>query len=707
MTAEGNVKNALKEANMMKIHLKNCFVTMMLIVFGYASSAGGVVGDPKKLEVLESYGKIPLYFIKNRGQLDKRVKFYNKAQGHTTFFTREEVVFRLHGPNTRLPSGTPPIVRLTPLGMKKDVDIAAEGLQPTKINYYIGKDPKKWRTRLPAYGSVVYREAYPGVDLKFYGTNRQLEYDVVVKPGSDPSRVRLCYKGIEKLELTEQGDLNLSLKNGAKLIQKKPVVYQKIAGKRVARQGRIKLMGSVPGVEGHVFGFEVGSYDRRYALIIDPILVSTTYFGGLSDDYSYAIDVDRFGNCYMTGLTFSDDFPVENSFQNSLGGTLDAFVIKLNPSGNALVYATYLGGSGKDVAFDIAVDDFGSCYVTGKTDSDDFPTENPFQKTIGGEWDAFITKLDPSGDALVYSTYLGGSGKDMGSGIAVDDFGSCYVTGNTESDDFPTKNPFQGAIGGEQDAFVAKLNPSGDALVYSTYLGGTSSDKGIGLVVDGLDNCYIAGSTYSMDFPTKNPFQGAIGGVWDAFVTKVNPSGNALVYSTYLGGSGNEDVKAIAIDDSGNCHVTGHTDSDNFPTETPFQKTIGGEWDAFVTKLNGTGDALVYSTYLGGSKDDVGSGIAVNDLGDCFVTGYTDSDNFPVKNPFQGTIGGEWDTFVSNFNPSGNALVYSTYLGGSGMDFGNDIAVYGLIHCYVTGNTDIGGYHDGFLSKIAWWPCYR
>ncbi|MDQ1336221.1 MAG: hypothetical protein QG552_3171, partial [Thermodesulfobacteriota bacterium] len=377
----------------MKIDLKNCLIAMMVAVFGCASWATGAVGDPKRLQVLESYGKAPLYFIENHGQLDNRVKFYNRAQGHTTFFTGEEVVFRLHGPDTPLHPGSLSTVRLTPLGMKNHADIVSEGLQPTKINYYTGKDPKKWRTGLPTYGSVTYREAFPGIDLKFYGTNRQLEYDVVVKPGSDPSCVRLSYKGIEGLEVTQQGDLSLSLKHGATLIQKKPMVYQEIGGKRVDRQGRFKVMASVPETGGYDFGFEVGPYDRQYALIIDPVLVFTTCFGGISDDYSYAIAVDDSGNSYVTGLTFSEDFPTENPFQSSLGGTLDAFVIKLNPSGKAFVYATYLGGSGDDAGSDIAVDGFGNCYVSGDTDSDDFPTKNPFQGTIGGESDGFVTKL--------------------------------------------------------------------------------------------------------------------------------------------------------------------------------------------------------------------------------------------------------------------------------------------------------------------------
>ena len=703
-----NAHKRIKEGvGKMNINFRNGLIAIMLVVFGYASLAGGVVGDPKKLQVLESYGKIPLYFIKNHDRLDKKVKFYNRAQGFTTFFTREEVVFRLHGPETQLHHGSRNIVRLVPLGMKKDADIVGEGVQPTKVNYYIGKDSKKWRNRLPTYGSVVYREAYPGVDLKFYGTNRQLEYDVVVKPGSDPSRVRFCYKGIEGLEVTQQGDLRLSLNNGSELIQKKPVVYQEIAGKRVARQGRFKLMASVSGAGGYAFGFEVGSYDKQHALIIDPVLVSTTYLGGIWDEYSYAIDVDGFGNSYVTGLTFSDDFPTENPFQNNPDETVDVFIIKLNSSGDTLAYATYLGGSGEDVAFDIAVDNSGNCYVTGSTNSHDFPTRNPFQGTISGEQDAFVTKLNPSGEALEYSTYLGGSGEDEASGIAVDNSGNCYVTGYTESDDFPIKNPLQDIIRGDQDAFVTKLNISGNALLYSTYLGGSSSDKGVGVAVDGSEHCFITGATYSDDFPTRNPLQETIGGVWDVFVSRLNPSGNVLLYSTYLGGGKNEKARAITLDGLGNCYVTGATESENFPTKNPFQGTISGEWDVFVTKLNISGNALAYSTYLGGSKHDEGSGIAVDNSGDCYVTGYTESENFPIKNPFQATISGEWDAFVTKLNGSGNALVYSTYLGDTGMDFGNDIAVYGSIDCYVTGTARIDGNSDGFVSKISCWPTYR
>jgi hypothetical protein len=326
-------------------------------------------------------------------------------------------------------------------------------------------------------------------------------------------------------------------------------------------------------------------------------------------------------------------------------------VTKLSPTGNTLVYSTYLGGSGEDQATGIALDSARNAYVVGLTDSTTFPTKNPLQAANAGGEDAFVTKLSPTGSALVYSTYLGGSLADVGQGIAVDSSGNAYVTGGTLSTNFPTKNPLQAANAGGEDAFVTKLNPTGSALVYSTYLGGSLDDSGRGIALDSAKNAYVAGGTFSTNFPTKNPLQAANAGGEDAFVTKLNPTGNALIYSTYLGGSGDEECLGIALDSVRNAYVTGNTLSPNFPTKNPVQAANGGLEDAFVTKLSPTGSALVYSTYLGGSLDDVGQGIAVDSSGNAYVTGSTDSTNFPTKNPFQAAHAGLADAFVTKIGP--------------------------------------------------------
>jgi hypothetical protein len=394
-------------------------------------------------------------------------------------------------------------------------------------------------------------------------------------------------------------------------------------------------------------------------------------------------------------------------------------VFKLNAAGNALVYSTYLGGSADDGGNGIAVDGAGNAYVTGTTVSTDFPTANPLQATCAGISDAFVTKLNAAGNALVYSTYLGGSRYDVGNGIAVDGAGNAYVTGFTDSTNFPTANALQATFGGGvngEDAFVAKLNATGHALVYSTYLGG-SDDEGNGIAVDGSGNAYITGRTLLSTFPTANSLQATFGGGFaDAFVSKLNAAGNALVYSTFLGGSGDEAGKGIAVDGAGNAYVTGFTSSTDFPTTNPLQATSGGGVygeDAFVAKLNATGNALVYSTYLGGSGDDFGDGIAVDGAGNAYVTGSTDSTDFPTANPLQATCAGVSDAFVTKLNAAGNALVYSTYLGGSDGDGGDGIAVDGAGNAYVTGftsSTDFptanplqatyAGVSDVFVTKV-------
>jgi hypothetical protein len=546
--------------------------------------------------------------------------------------------------------------------------------------------------------------------LVYYGNQRQLEYDFVVTPGAGPRVIRLAFEGVEKAQIDESGDLVLRTASG-EIRQHKPIAYQEVGGAKHEIASRYVIEGA------DQVGFEVAEYDAARPLVIDPVLDYSTYLGGGGLDYANGIGADATGNAYVMGITNSSDFPTMNGLQPTSGGSIETFVAKLNPAGSALVYSTYLGGGGIDFGNSMAVDFAGNAYVTGNTNSTNFPTANPLQPTNSGYYDAFVTKLNPTGSALVYSTYLGGSGFDRGDGITVDSSGNAYVTGDTLSTDFPTANPLQPAFGGGDlygDAFVTKLNASGSALAYSTYLGGPGNEGAWYIAVDASGNAYVTGSSLG-NFPTTaGAFQPAFGGTTDAFVAKLNPTDSALVYSTYLGGSGDEFVGGIAVDASGNAYLVGSTYSTDFPTMNPLQLTNSGVGDAFVTKLNAGGSALVYSTYLGGNGYDGGGGIALDASGDIYVTGATESTNFPTANSLQPINHGALDAFVTKLNAAGSALVYSTYLGGTGYDGGNGIAVNSVGSAYVTGvtqSTDFptvnpsqsgyGGGTDGFVAKLA------
>ena len=658
------------------------------------------------------------------------------------------------------------MVRLGLVGANPDPEMV--GLEPLsgKVNYLTGKDPQRWRTGIPTYAKVRYRDVYPGVDVVYYGAQRQLEYDFVVAPGADPARIRLAVTGAEALNIDATGDLVLRTAGGALRLHK-PLIYQETGGARKEIAGGYVLLGK------DRVGFRVAAYDTETPLVIDPVLSYSTFLGGASivcdetgctnnnTDYGVGIAVDSAGNAYVTGFTFSSDFPTANALQPALRGTTSAFVAKLNPEGSALVYSTYLGGSNSDSGSGIAVDSAGNAYVTGTTSSPDFPTVNAFQPALRGTADAFVAKLNPAGSALVYSTYLGGSNSDSGSGIAVDNAGNAYVTGSTYSADFPTANAFQPALNGASDAFVTKLDAAG-ALVYSTYLGGTGSDfcdqysncyrgdYGAGIAVDSAGNAYVTGFTRSSDFPTANALQSALRGVQAAFVTKLNAAGSSLVYSTYLGGSdfctvyhacSGDSGAGIAVDSHGNAHVTGTTYASDFPTVNAFQPALRGIHNAFVSKLDAAGAALVYSTYLGGSacdpygycdRGEYGAGIAVDSAGNAYVTGTTTSYDFPIVNELQSSLAGlGGDAFVAKLDAAG-ALVYSTYLGGIDCgdwytncftDAGYGIAVDSAGNAYVTGFTSSidfpikpnalqrslgggvegwpGGIGDAFVAKIS------
>jgi hypothetical protein len=407
-------------------------------------------------------------------------------------------------------------------------------------------------------------------------------------------------------------------------VQQAPFVYQDVEGERRPVGGRYVIHA------GGDVGFDVEAYDASRPMVIDPVLEYSTYLGGSDVDTGLGIAVDGAGSAYITGYTDSADFPTTSPYLTDQTGT-DVFVTKLSPSGSSLVYSTYLGGDGNDYGYGVAVDASGNAWVTGQTSSTDFPTVNPYATHQGGQ-DAFVTKLSPSGSSLAYSTYLGGTSDDSAASVALDALGSAYVTGYTASTDFPVVNPFQ-TNQGATDAFVTKVSPSGSSLAYSTYLGGGAGEQAFGIAVDGSGSAYVTGSTYSSDFPTLSPYQTDQADV-DVFVTKLSPSGSSLVYSTYLGGGGYDSPNGVALDGSGSAYVTGVTTSPDFPTLNPYQ-TVRGLYDAFLTKLSPSGSSLVYSTYLGGGADDVAYGVAVDASGSAHVTGVTTSTDFPTVSPYQ------------------------------------------------------------------------
>jgi len=625
---------------------------------------------------------------------------------------------------------------------------------PGKSNYFIGNDPKKWRTNVPNFAKVKYQDVYPGVDLVYYGNQGgQLEYDFVVAPGADPTAIRLALSGglevgsrqsavgrgsqnqrapqskIQNLKskIDADGDL-LILTDGGEVRFHKPVVYQEQftvdSSQLIVQDEKRRTTGNPKSkiqnrkfLEGHYtldaqnhVQFQVAPYDHSKTLFIDPTLWYSTYLGGSGGDTAFGIAVDSFGNAYVAGETHSANFPLANPLQATNDASDIAFVAKFNVAGSGLVYSTYLGGSTLDAASSIAVDSPGNAYVTGFSASVDFPTVNPFQAINHSNGNAFVAKLNAAGSALVYSTFLGGSGNahgegDTGNGIAVDSHGSAYVTGRTFSTDFPTANAFQTTCGNcstfASNAFVTKFNAAGSALVYSTYLGGSGGttvasyfgDSGNAIAVDSSGNAYVTGQAESIDFPViGNAYQASnnAGIYGTAFVTKLFSAGSFLVFSTYLGGSVLDRGYGIAVDSSENVYVTGYTASPDFPTVIPLQANYnaGVHGTAFVTKLYSQGSFLIYSTFLGGSNEDYGQGIAVDSSGNTFVTGAAESTDFPITgNAYQATNHGGYDAFVAEINAVGFPLVYSTYLGGSGDAMGQGIALDSFGNAYLAGST--------------------
>lgn len=645
---------------------------------------------------------LPLAFEANRGQTVDAVRYLARGPGYALFLTRDEAVVRLHRPHTHAPDA---VVRMRFVDAAPAPTVTGDEPLAARANYLLGADARDWHTDVPLYARVRYAGVYPGVDAVFYGTERALEYDLVVAPGTDPAAITLAFRGTERATIADDGTLVLHAPGGD-LTQRKPVAHQTIDGVRRPVEAAFVLAGDA-GDERRV-RFALGAYDPAYPLVIDPVLGYATYLGGPSHNEGRAIAVDTDGNAYVTGVTNSATFPTAGGLpdpNDALQGSQDAFVTKLGADG-ALLYSTYLGGGGTDAGNGIAVDDQRSAYVAGQTDSSDFPTVNPLpapNDALQGQ-DGFVAKLNAAGNALVYSTFLGGSASNEGAtAIAVDGSRNAYVTGTVFSGDFPTAGTFANNTNhGVTDAFVTKLATNGSSLVYSLYLGGGAADAGRAIAVRNGE-AYVTGRTQSMDFPLASglpaPNDG-LRGFSDGFVTKVNAAGSALGYSTYLSGSGDvDDGNAIAVDGNGNAYVGGKTQSANFLASATATGSLPapnaayrGGADGYVVKIAAAGTSVGFLAFLGGSSNgsaDEVNGLALDANANVYVTGGTDTNDFPVVNglPLQNRRGqNNPAAIVTKIAAAGNAILYSTYLGGTRQENGRAIA-FGGGSAYVAGDT--------------------
>ena len=734
-------------------------------------SAAGIAAEhiSDSSAVSKSYGLLPLAFEVNHGQTGPDVKFIARGESYSLLIGKSEAVLSLRDsavcrmPNSQLkvavakclPGSERLRLQLADVGAKDSFPVrhgraeaVGEILLPGRVNYLIGNDPAKWHTGVPVYQRVRLAQVYPGVDILYYGNQARLEYDFEVAPFADPRAIRMHFEGAG-LKLDPKGNLEIALRDG-KVIFERPVIYQEVNRRRRTVSGGFRLL------DGSTMDFRLGRYDRSKPLIIDPVLSYSTYVGG---SQIAALAVDSAGDAYVTGVgesiaTTSGAFQLADDNVSGYGG--NAFVTKLDPTGTTAIYSTYIGGSGAypsdggqppagagDGGAGIAVDSAGNAYLAGFTYSPDFPLKNPLQgqnnAVSNGNDNAFVAELNATGSALVYSTYLGGSGcgngeGDGATGLALDTTGAAYIVGNTCSPDFPTTmGAFQASSSSAftySNAFVAKISSGGTSLVYSTYLAGSSGAAGGGIAVDSSLNAYVTGSTYSTDFPvTSSAYQSTnrAGFGTNAFVTKLNPAGSAPIYSTYLGGTGGaytnpigyttqvgDGGNAIVVDGPGNAYVTGTAGSTDFPvTSGAFQPNDGaalGVTNAFIAKLNATGSSLVYSTYLGGSGGtghaqprlgigelgEFGSAISIDSFGNAYVAGIAGSSDFPVTAGAVQTVNhaaasGNTNAFFAELNPTGTGLLYATYLGGSGtetytdVDYATGVAQNGVGNVYVAG----------------------
>jgi hypothetical protein len=664
--------------------LSSILCVLATLSSGSSASAAANPGTPR----------MPFVFAENRGQADPSIRFVGTGPEFKVWLEDRGVILQQGQTTQKISFENTARHRVTaeiPLG--------------ATANYLHGND-RHWQTGIPLFGVVRYAGLWQGVDLTYTAEQGRVKTEYLVAPGADPGLIGLRFDGDAEI----QGDGTLRIRGlSGHFIEDRPVLYQSIAGER------IDVAGAFEKRPGGAIGFRVEKYDRAQPLVIDPVILFSGYFGGSGEDEITAVAIDSLNNVVVAGWTASTDLPASGGAQPHYGGGVDAFVASFRPNGGGLNYCTYLGGSGDDRAFGLAIDSTRNVYITGWTSSKNFPVLGALQPHLSGTRDAFVAKLNAAGNALIYSTYLGGTGIDVGYAIALDASNDAAIVGDSTSSNLPvTAGAFQRTSGGAQDVFLAKLTAQGNSLMLLTYLGGSGIDHGSCLYINPGGAYFIGGYTMSGNFPTATPYQARSGGGQDGFFAKLAPTGSTLSYSSYLGGYGADEVTGIYRDPVGDVVVAGTTSSPNFPvTAGAFQSTFGGETDGFVTRF-GPSWQLLSSTFIGGSLNDGITAMTQDFHGLPYLTGTTNSTDFPVQRPLQIGNAGALDAFAIKMSGDLSTMLFGTYLGGTGSDGANAIAVDFETSIVVAGQTGSGdlpvvgsvqAYSDevlaSFVTKIA------
>ena len=681
-------------------------VILCLALLGLAVPLSAQSPTPQNLQT-------PIVFEPNLGQAAPSVRFLSRGNGRSLLLLDQEAVLTFADPALS--------VRMKLVGQNPGSPVEGIGLQRGVTNYFHGNDPGKWNAGVPHFAKVKYAGVYPGIDLIYYGNDRQLEYDFEVRPFADLSTIQMEFEGMQGISIGPEGDLILSTPHG-EIRHRRPVAYQRLGAAEKSVEAAFVL-------HGNRVSFDIGRYDRRLPLTIDPKFVWSSLIGGTGDDLSFDIALDSSNNVYVTGYTQTvatadDTEPPVAALQPEVANGIEAFVTKLDSSG-AVIFTTYLGGTAVDEGHSLALDSAGTIYITGFTTSTNFPIVGAFQSTSGGVQDAYIVKLNGTGDVILFSSYLGGDRGDRGYGIAVDAFGNTYVAGETRgqtnveadkcSSTFPIANAIQPKYGcGLADAFVTKITPAGN-IAFSTLLGGKGWDLAYDITVDSDGDIVVTGQAQGEEFPVANALYSTFrGGSYDVFITKLNNTGTSLIFSTYLGGFGDDVGVRLALDSNKTIYVTGYTTSPDFPLKNAPQQFPAGSYDAFLLKLHPDGQDADFSVYIGAEDQESGVAVAVDKDGFIYVAGFTNSLQFYSINALGGFLRGARDGFVIKMNPDASNLVYSTYLGGFGFDGATSIAVDDSGNVYVTGYTTsfdfpvtdgafqktVAGGQDAFILKI-------